>query len=861
MSITINVTPTTGGSFTAAGVESGNITLTVGGGIGPPGAGNVALAAGDGITITSTANVATITSTVQGVAASNLADLADVDATPPTSGQVLEWNGTAWAPGLDSTLTLSSTGGSDLGASTAGTSSEAARADHVHNLPALADLVGVSLGTPSTGQVLAYNGTAWAPASDNALTLSSDAGADLGTAAAGSAGVAARADHVHNLPTFAEITSGTASVVGNLTLNASTGGVIVNGGSGAGSLTLNCEQNTHGVTIVSPPHAVGATYTLTLPATAGSANQVLTTDGSGSLSWSNGTSGGAGIAWSSVPSDSNANGTAGQVAYDSQGYFYIHDGTQWRRIQLATFGVVPTERLLTENDDSLLTETGDYIAHDGNPAYVFITVQPQNATTSGATASFSVSAYATDTSTVTYQWQEFTGTIWANISAATSSTLSLGGLTASDNGNQYRVNVGSDTAATVTSDVATLTVQAASNWTQVYSDIDGDGAGYEMGPVALNSAGNVAVVGEPLNSYAGVSERGRVLILSDSGTGWSLADASAEIYGVSAADKLGHSVDISRDGSKVVAISEQRGPERFLLAGGVWSKSPTSSSGKSSGDNQKARISDDGNTVLQVSQSSADYLVQFHAYDLTSGTDYSTKLGAVVITARDVPNNPVNIIGTSLASSADCSVAAVGFCGSPQSTNTFTDPGLVLCLEYTGTEWANRGTHPQSTSYYKASLVGDSAGDLFGYSTSMSSNGNILAVGAPYAAGGGTQRGFARVYSWSGSAWSQIGSDITGSANYDYAGWSVDLSDDGTRLAVGLRGHDGNGSNSGTTRLYDWNGSTWVQVGGDIGGDASNDYAGSFVSISGDGDRVAIGAPGNDDGGGGAGQVRVFEAT
>lgn len=797
MSITINVTPTTGGSFTAAGVESGNITLTVGGGIGPPGAGNVALAAGDGIAITSTANVATIASTVQGVTASNLSDLADVDATAPTSGQVLEWNGTAWAPGLDSTLTLASTGGIDLGASTAGTSSEAARADHVHNLP-----------------------------------------------------------------TFAEITSGTASVTGNLTLNASTGGVIVNGGTAAGSLTLNCEQNTHGVTIASPAHAVGATYTLTLPATAGSANQVLTTDGTGSLSWSNGTGGsGAGISWSSVPSDSTANGTAGEVAYDSQGYFYLHDGTQWRRIQLATFGVVPTERLLTENDDSLLSETGDYIAHDGNPAYVFITVQPQNATTSGATASFSVSAYATDTSTVTYQWQEFTGTIWANISAATSSTLSLGGLTSSDNGNQYRVNVGSDTAATVTSDVATLTVQATSNWTQVYSDIDGAAAGYELGPVALNSAGNVAVVGEPLNSDNSLSERGRVLILSDNGTGWSLADASAEIYGGSAADKLGHSVDISRDGTKVVAISEQRGPERFLLAGGVWSKSPTFSTGKVSGDNQKVRISDDGNTVLQVLVGGSDYQIQFYAYDLTSGTNYSTRLGSAVVTARDVPNNPVNIIGTSLASSADCSVAAVGFCGSPQSTNTFTDPGLVLCLEYTGTSWVDRGTHPQSTTFYRASLVGDSAGDLFGYSTAMSSNGNILAVGAPYAAGGGTQRGFARVYSWSGSAWSQIGSDVTGSANYDYAGWSVDLSDDGTRLAVGLRGHDGNGSNSGTTRLYDWNGSSWVQVGGDVEGDASNDYAGSFVSISGDGDRVAIGAPGNDDGGAGAGQVRVFEAT
>jgi len=97
--------------------------------------------------------------------------------------------------------------------------------------------------------------------------------------------------------------------------------------------------------------------------------------------------------------------------------------------------------------------------------------------------------------------------------------------------------------------------------------------------------------------------------------------------------------------------------------------------------------------------------------------------------------------------------------------------------------------------------------------------------------------------------------------NYDYAGWSVDISSDGSRVVVGLRGADGNGSNSGTTRIYDYNGTAWVQVGGDIEGSAGNDYSGSFVTISGDGTRVGIGAPGNDDGGADAGQVRVFEAS
>ena len=53
-----------------------------------------------------------------------------------------------------------------------------------------------------------------------------------------------------------------------------------------GKITLNCSNNNHGVSIQSPPHSAGATYTLTLPDDIGTAGQVLQTDGtSGNLSW------------------------------------------------------------------------------------------------------------------------------------------------------------------------------------------------------------------------------------------------------------------------------------------------------------------------------------------------------------------------------------------------------------------------------------------------------------------------------------------------------------------------------------------------------------------------------------------------
>ena len=65
------------------------------------------------------------------------------------------------------------------------------------------------------------------------------------------------------------------------------GAVTIKGDStnGSGKLSLTCEQNTHTVNIKAPAHSSAANYTLTLPSSAGTSTQVLTTDGSGNLSW------------------------------------------------------------------------------------------------------------------------------------------------------------------------------------------------------------------------------------------------------------------------------------------------------------------------------------------------------------------------------------------------------------------------------------------------------------------------------------------------------------------------------------------------------------------------------------------------
>ena len=68
--------------------------------------------------------------------------------------------------------------------------------------------------------------------------------------------------------------------------------------------------------------------------------------------------------------------------------------------------------------------------------------------------------------------------------------------------------------------------------------------------------------------------------------------------------------------------------------------------------------------------------------------------------------------------------------------------------------------------------------------------------------------------------WTQLGGDIDGEAAEDQSGISVSLSSDGTIVAIGADGNDGNGS-SGHVRVYQNISGTWTQLGSDIDGEAA----------------------------------------
>jgi hypothetical protein len=188
--------------------------------------------------------------------------------------------------------------------------------------------------------------------------------------------------------------------------------------------------------------------------------------------------------------------------------------------------------------------------------------------------------------------------------------------------------------------------------------------------------------------------------------------------------------------------------------------------------------------------------------------------------------------------------------GAPRALDAGVRKGRASVFQWNGTSWLQKGSD----------VFGTNQGDVFGDAVSISSDGNIVAVGAPAFLNPSQPPGYTRVYEWDGSNWIQKGTDIVGESNGNSSGTAVSLSADGNIIAIGAGSNSGaNGSFSGHCRVFEWNGSSWVQKGADIDGEAAQDFFGNAVSISASGNIVAVGAAGNDGNGSGSGHVSVFE--
>jgi len=155
----------------------------------------------------------------------------------------------------------------------------------------------------------------------------------------------------------------------DIDLDPNGSGVVVfkgNATKGAGQFKLNCEQNSHGIVIKGPPHSANASYTLTLPNTDGSANEVLKTDGSGNLDWVAQSGGGASSidGLSDVDTSTSSPSTGDLLQWNGSNWVpYTHTNgiteiDQWRLTADITSDVDPISSNLERVDDPSFSKLG-----------------------------------------------------------------------------------------------------------------------------------------------------------------------------------------------------------------------------------------------------------------------------------------------------------------------------------------------------------------------------------------------------------------------------------------------------------------------------------------------------------------------
>lgn len=164
----------------------------------------------------------------------------------------------------------------------------------------------------------------------------------------------------------------------------------------------------------------------------------------------------------------------------------------------------------------------------------------------------------------------------------------------------------------------------------------------------------------------------------------------------------------------------------------------------------------------------------------------------------------------------------------------------VKCLRWDGNDWEMIGTDLKSLFMWFGASVELSTGN----------NGNfILAIGSPSTA--------VYFFKLNGSTWSTMSDSVQDSSS-EYIGYEISLSDDGNTVIT---------ATDSAAVVFDYDGQNWNQRGSvlNVDGDPfGREWATTeiIVDISGDGNRVVVGLPDDDDGyvhGDNIGQVHCFE--
>lgn len=135
-----------------------------------------------------------------------------------------------------------------------------------------------------------------------------------------------------------------------------------------------------------------------------------------------------------------------------------------------------------------------------------------------------------------------------------------------------------------------------------------------------------------------------------------------------------------------------------------------------------------------------------------------------------------------------------------------------------------------------------------GWSVDINEDGTVVAVGSKAGwANGFDDAGEAKAFQWNGEAWEPRGLPLLGEAEYEWLGQSVSLNAAGDVMAVGsTNAQNANGVSVGRVQVLAWDGAAWSQMGEDLLGLESptlTTFYGHAVDLSADGHSIAIGGP------------------
>ena len=390
---------------------------------------------------------------------------------------------------------------------------------------------------------------------------------------------------------------------------------------------------------------------------------------------------------------------------------------------------------------------------------------------------------------------------------------------------------------------------ANGSWTQQGSDIDGEDNSARFGnSVSLSTDGLTVAIGAPDNNAG----KGTVEVYEYNVGTSSWSQVGSDVSGPTTSYALGSSVAMSSNGLLFAAGAPSYNSNEGMIKvyeydGTAWSQPRSDIPGTSSSFYGIAvAVSSDGSVVAGGGYGHSSNKGVVTVYE-ESGTTSYTQLGSEI-----VGPNPDDYCGECVALSGDGTRLAFGC---PEASS---EKGRVLVYDYnSGTdEWVEVGN-----------ILGAANNRASGDDVSLSSDGTRLAIGIPGNTGTaynqyqGGYEGNVEVYEYvtATTSWSLLGSAIVGEASGDHSGSSVSLSGDGTRVAIGSRFNAGNGVNAGHVRVYEYDGTTWNQLGSDVDGEAAADESGYSVSLDDTGANLAIGAPLNAGGGTDRGHTRVLE--